>query len=74
MMKSIDEEVKIVQYGFVVSAEFNTESTFDLVVPCLPRGALLELVPHGQFDRAQGSGFSILRFFCLAKLITLLKK
>ena len=74
MMKSIDEEVKIVQYGFVVSDEFNTESTFDLVVPCLPRGALLELVPHGQFDRAQGSGFSILRFFCLAKLITLLKK
>ena len=54
MMQSIHEEVEIVQYGFVVSDEFHTESTFDLVVPCLPRGALLELVPHGQFDSAQG--------------------
>ena len=55
-MQSIQEEVEIVQYGFVVSDEFHTESTFDLVVPCLPRGALLELVPHGQFDSAQGYG------------------
>ena len=37
----------LVQFGFVTSDEFSSSvsSTFDLVVPCLPRGALLEIVP-----------------------------
>ena len=39
----------LVQFGFVTSDEFSSDtnnSSFDLVVPCLPRGALLEIVPH----------------------------
>ena len=39
----------LVQFGFVTSDDFcsdDTNSCFDLVVPCLPRGALLEIVPH----------------------------
>ena len=39
----------LVQFGFVTSNEFSSDtnnSSFDLVVPCLPRGALLEIVPH----------------------------
>ena len=37
----------LVQFGFVTSDEFSSavNSMFDLVVPCLPRGALLEIVP-----------------------------
>ena len=39
----------LVQFGFVTSDDFCSDgnnSSFDLVVPCLPRGALLEIVPH----------------------------
>ena len=53
LTQSIADEPSIVQYGFVTSDEFSTDSTFDLVVPCLPRGALLELVPHGNFDSSK---------------------
>jgi len=44
-----DHDYSHQQYGFVISPEIKSadpaESTFDLVVPCLPRGAMLELVP-----------------------------
>ena len=39
----------LAQFGFVTTEEFSSDdnnSSFDLVVPCLPRGALLEIVPH----------------------------
>ena len=39
----------LVQFGFITSEDFCSDgnnSSFDLVVPCLPRGALLEIVPH----------------------------
>ena len=53
LTQGITPEPTIEQYGFVASEEFSTDSTFDLVVPCLPRGALLELVPHGFFDSSK---------------------
>ena len=53
LTQKITPEPAIEQYGFVTSEEFSTDSTFDLVVPCLPRGALLELVPHGFFDSSK---------------------
>ena len=53
MVRGANAEPVIEQYGFVTSSEFSTESTFDLVVPCLPRGALLELVPFGFFENGQ---------------------
>lgn len=46
----------LVQFGFVTSDEFCSDgniSSFDLVVPCLPRGALLEIVPHRYSIKSQ---------------------
>lgn len=52
-MQGANDEPIIEQYGFVTTEEFTTGTAFDLVVPCLPRGALLELVPFGFFENGQ---------------------